>query len=885
MMRHLSRTFRNAAIFALLGFGCVSLDHAQEKCSKTLTEQQVDAQIDALIDGMSVKEQVAQLQDRAPGIRRLGIPAYNWWNEGLHGIARNGYATVFPQAIGLAATFDPRLLREVGDTVSTEARAKFNVHPRGDSPRYGGLTVWSPNINIFRDPRWGRGQETYGEDPFLTGALGSAFVTGVQGTDAFFLKADATPKHFVAHSGPESGRDGFNAVVSAHDLEDTYLQAFHAVVRDAHASALMCSYNAINGTPSCADAGLLQGKVRESWRFNGYVVSDCDAVGNITDYQHYTQDKVHGAADALNAGVDLDCGNSYLPLEDSLKEKLVTEATIHQALHRLMRARFQLGALTTADCSPFDTIAPAEVDSAKHRALSLRAAEESIVLLKNDGTLPLKAGLGHIAVIGPTADLLSVLEANYHGTASRPVTPLDGLSKTFAGAHYAQGSLLAAGVAAPIPRTALRTGPGAGDAAGLKAEYFAKASFDGAAAVHETVPKVDLDLDRVGPSTAITSPQFAARWSGYLVPPGAGDYKLHVQIERCWDCTTHDHFRLYVDDKLAIDNDGSHAEPNSVTLRCEDASPHAVRLELIHSGEDEGISLQWQPPAQVLLDEAVATASHAGTIVAFVGLSPDLEGEALQIHLDGFAGGDRETLELPASQRALLERLQALKKPMVIVLMSGSAVSLNAEEQRAGAIVEAWYSGEEGGDAIANVLRGETNPSGRLPVTFYHSVADLPPFSDYSMAHRTYRYFDGPVLYPFGFGLSYTNFQYSDVRVERADLKAGEPLTVTAMVKNTGGAAGAEVSELYLVPPVLAGNPRLTLQGVERTMLQPGESKRLTFTLRPSQMSFVDAAGKRAIRAGSYRILIGSVQPAVVGAGGVAFTIHGESAEPFSVLR
>jgi beta-glucosidase len=853
------------AIFLSLLIGLPSC-FSQASCSNQKTSQEIEAGIDLLISKMTIAERIAQLQDRAPAIPRLGLPAYNWWNEGLHGLARDGYATVFPQAIGLAATWDAALMHGVGDTVSTEARAKFNQHAHADSPRYGGLTIWSPNINIFRDPRWGRGQETYGEDPYLTATLGTKFVQGVQGTDHFYLKANATPKHFVAHSGPEEGRDGFNSVVSAHDLADTYLPAFHALLTRGDAAALMCSYNAINGTPSCANDGLIAKRVRGDWGFSGYVVSDCDAVGNLTDYQHYTKDAAHGAALALDAGVDLDCGNTYSALNQSYEQKLVTEATINQALRRLLWARTRLGMMDADGCSPYSKISGGDNDSAQHRALALQAAEESVVLLHNDGTLPLRAAWQSIAVIGPTADALNVLEANYHGTASHPVTPLDGLREEFRSVRYAQGSLLAAGVSAPIERTAFRVGPGKADRAGLVAEYFQGASLEGKPAITTTVGKIDFDLDRVGPSPEITAAQYAARWSGFVVPPAAGNYVFRVHVERCWDCTTHDPFRLFVDDKLVIDNKaGKDAQPDHVSLHFDDTTPHAIRLELTHSGEDEGVALEWEPPAEALLAEAVTAARNSDVIVAFVGLSPDLEGEALQVHLDGFAGGDRVTLDLPQSQKVLLERLRQLHKPMVVVLTSGSAVALDAVKEGASALLAAWYPGEEGGHAVAHLMDGTANPSGRLPVTFYRSANDLPQFADYSMKGRTYRYHDGPVLYPFGFGLSYSHFQYGPAKLTETTLAAGKPLHVAVTLRNTSAVSGTEVAELYLQPvgSSLAGALRITLAGFQRVQLGAGESREVQFTLEAEQLSFVDPSGKRAIRAGTYRVFVGGGQPAL----------------------
>ena len=847
---------------------------AQNACSKSLTPKAIDGHIDIIIRQMTIDERIEQLQDRAPAIPRLGIHAYNWWNEGLHGVARDGYATVFPQAIGLAATWDTDLLRDVGDTVATEARAKFSDHARFDSPRYGGITIWSPNINIFRDPRWGRGQETYGEDPFLTSILGTSFVQGVQGSDAFYVKADATPKHFVAHSGPEQGRDSFNARVSAHDLADTYLPAFHAVTTHGKAAALMCSYNAISGTPSCANSSLLQTRVRDLWHFTGYVVSDCDAVGNLTEYQHYTTDAAHAAAVALNAGVDLDCGNSYLALKQAFAQKLVTEETINRSLHRLLLARLRLGMMDALGCSPYDRIGNSDLDTPKSRALALRAAEESVVLLQNDGTLPIKSSEQRLAVVGPTANMLKVLEANYHGTASQAMTPLEGLRESFKTVHYAQGSLLAQGVTAPIPPTALHISTERHSLSGLVAEYFPTASITGEPLITSIVGNVDLDFDRVGPDPKITTQHYSARWHGYLFPPAAGDYTLRVNMERCWDCTAHDHFRLFVDGKLQINNSVKF-DTDRVKLHFADTAAHEIKLELEHVGEDEGISLEWEPPADALLNEAVATARDADTIIAFVGLSPDLEGEALQVHLEGFAGGDRTSLDLPTPQLALLSRLRELHKPLVVVLTSGSAVSLDANQIGASALLEAWYPGEEAGHAIANLLTGRTNPSGRLPITFYRSVADLPAFDDYSMAHRTYRYFDKPVLYRFGYGLSYTLFTYGRPHLASSTLVAGKPLDVTVMVSNTGKTAGTEVAELYIAPPQVPGAPHLALAGVQRVELSPGKSREITFALDPARLSLVDAQGRRSIRPGLYRLFLSGTQPDLAVDAGVAFTITG----------
>ena len=909
-MVHNTRFFLMALITVLLILSAPAQQSPPfSVCVGTLTATELDRRIDGLIAQMTPPERIAQLQDRAPAIPRLGVPAYNWWNEGLHGIARNGYATVFPQAIGLAATFDPALLDQVGEVVGTEARAKFNPHQGADSMRYAGLTIWSPNINIFRDPRWGRGQETYGEDPYLTGLLARSFVHGIQGPEmrgpetrgpktlglaGFYLRADATPKHFAVHSGPESERDGFNAKVSAHDLADTYLPAFAAVTGPGNAAAIMCSYNAINGAPACANSALLDERVRKRWGFSGYVVSDCDAVGEITDYLHFTPDEAHGAAAALKAGVDLDCGRTYDHLNEALNEHLIDEQDLNRALHRLLLARLRLGMLQPASCSPYATIGAQAVDTPASRALALRAAEESMVLLKNEGgLLPCNFAGKRVAVAGPTGDLLEEIEANYHGTARNPETLFEGLRDglpagarlTYARLTYAQGSALAEGVAVPVARTALHTGA----EEGLRGEYFNNPALEGAPMLTRTDRRIDFDFDRVNPVLApvLAAPAagldggldgaYSIRWAGTLKPPAAGRYRLQVSIDRCFDCKGHDGYRLWVDGNKLLDDDGSgEKRPNAVTLDWKNAEAHPIRLELLHTGEDQGIHLLWEAPAEAQLAEALTEAGQADVIVATVGLSPSLEGEALGIKVPDFFGGDRQTLELPEPQRKLLAALAGLHKPMIVALSSGSAVNPGVEAEGAGAIMETWYTGQAGGEALAHLLSGTANPSGRLPVTVYRSVKDLPEFTDYSMARRTYRYYDGAVVYGFGFGLSYTQFAYAAPELSAPRLEAGQSLRVTATVKNVGRREGDEVAELYLIPPAVAGAPRLSLQGVRRVRLRPGESKRLEFLLSPRQMSLVDPEGKRAVRAGIYRVYAGGAQPADIDQAGAAFEITGE---------
>ena len=834
----------------------------------------------ALVAQMTLPEKIAQVQSGAPAIPRLGVAAYDWWSEGLHGIARNGYATVFPQAIGLAASWDAPLLQQVGTTVSTEARAKFNAVGAGrDHARYDGLTIWSPNINIFRDPRWGRGQETYGEDPFLTGQLAVHFIRGIQGDDPQHPRAIATPKHFVVHSGPEAGRHGFDVDVSPHDLEATYLPAFRAAVTEGHADSVMCAYNALHGTPVCADADLLTSRLRHDWGFKGFVVSDCDAIDDMTKFHYFKPDNAQSSAASIQAGTDLDCGYAYADLLEAVQKGYVKETIVDTALARLFAARYRLGEWGDGK-RPYDGIGVDQVDSPAHRRLALQAALESIVLLKNQhGTLPLRAGT-RIAVIGPNADTLETLEANYHGTARAPVTPLAGLRERFGEdrIRYAQGAPIAEGVPIPVPETALRT---AGGSAGLTGDYFDNADFSGKPAMTRTDRVIDFDWDQVTPIGDKRSDRYAVRWTGEWLPPAAGDYTLAVQVDRCFDCNNqHDPVRLYVDGHKLLDNNSGENSPMQVQMHVTDARPHAIRLEYVHSGYDQGVRLQWLAPESAQLAKAEAAVRDADSIVAFVGLSPDVEGEELQIDVPGFNGGDRTDIGLPQPQQALLERAAASGKPLIVVLMSGSAVALNWAKQHADAVVAAWYPGEEGGRAVAQVLAGDYNPGGRLPVTFYRSTRDLPPFVSYAMKDRTYRYFTGTPLYPFGYGLSYTRFTYAQPQLSATTLAAGKPLTVNAVVRNDGGRDGDEVVQLYLDAPDDALAPRHALVGFQRVHLRANEQRRVTFELSPRQLSHVDAQGQRAVEAGHYRLFVGGGQPGDAEGVTAAFTVDGHMALP-----
>jgi beta-glucosidase len=684
----------------------------------------LEQRVDSLIASMTLEEKASQLGNVAPAIPRLQLPRYNWWNEGLHGVARAGVATVFPQAIGMAATFDAPLLHQVGDVISTEFRAKYYqaLQPDG-SAQYYGLTVWSPNINIFRDPRWGRGQETYGEDPYLTARLGVAFVTGLQGDDPRYLKTVATPKHFAVHSGPESTRHTVDVHASRHDMEDTYLPAFRATVVEAKAQSVMCAYNSLNGQPACANTDLLQQHLRDDWGFQGYVVSDCGAVADVFIGHQYAVTPEQGVTAVFQAGTDLICGDYRRnmttepePIVNAVRSGMLPEAVIDRALQRLFSARFRLGLFDPAASVPYASLSAADNDSEAHRELALRVARESIVLLKNrDHLLPLKAAPKSIAVIGPNADSLDALLGNYHGTPSRPVSVLAGIRQRFPGANvsYVEGTGL------------------------------------------------------VGPAAT----------------PGQ-------------------------DDRKALD-----------------------------------------------------AARAADLVVVVLGLSANVEGEEMKVEAAGFAGGDRTSIDLPAPQQQLLERIHALGKPTVLVLMNGSALAINWADTHVAAILDAWYPGEEGGTALAEAIAGDFSPAGRLPVTFYRSVAQLPAFEDYSMRGRTYRYFGGEALYPFGYGLSYTTFSYRNGHADRGEISASQSVTVSADVTNAGAVAGDEVVQLYLSRPGVAGEPLRALRGFSRIHLERGQTQTVQFVLRDRDLDVVDAEGRHRIVAGKVEVWIGGGQP------------------------
>jgi beta-glucosidase len=839
--------------------------------------QPVEARVNDLVSRMTLEEKASQLVNQARAIPRLQVPEYDWWNEALHGVARAGTATVFPEPIGLAATFDAPLIHQMATAIGQEARAKHNQAVRaGRRDIYEGLDFWSPNINIFRDPRWGRGQETYGEDPFLTARLGVAFVTGLQGDDPKYFQVIATPKHYAVHSGPETTRHSVNVDATKHDMEDTYLPAFRATVTEGKAGSVMCAYNRINGEPACANAFLLEDKLRGAWKFNGYVVSDCDAVTDIQHGHQFTETMPEAAAVSLKRGMDNECADfgrkaldnsDYVKYVDAVKQGFLNEKDIDVSLKRLFTARFRLGMFDPPEMVKYAQTPDSVIDSEAHRQLALKTARESMVLLKNDGVLPLNAKTNapakKIAVVGPLADAVHVLAGNYSGTPSRSTTALEGIRKQFSTSQvsFAPGTSFLVEYA-PVPASALSTPDGK---SGLKGEYFSDPAFNG------TPLQVQVDKDvnfTFAPGTTSKTAIPAVRWTGFITPNESGSYRLG--LDGCLN-------RLWFDGKMIVDDRKSHDPRAKVAeVELEKGRRYPIKIEYFQ-GRARGVKLVWRQLNEDPVAEAVANAKQADVVIAMVGITSDLEGEEMEVAVPGFAGGDRTSLDLPKEEEDLLKAVKATGKPLVVVLMNGSALSINWASENANAILDAWYSGEEGGTAIAESLAGVNNPAGRLPVTFYKGVDQLPPFEEYSMKNRTYRYFEGQPLFPFGYGLSYSKFSYANVKLSTTSLKAGESLTVDADVKNTSDREGDEVVQLYLSFPKTPGAPIHALRGMARVNIGAGETKQVHFTLDARDLSGVNLQGDRIMAAGSYRLYVGGGQPRTAAPGADAeFTINNE---------
>jgi beta-glucosidase len=822
----------------------------------------LEQRVDDLVSRMTLGEKISQMVYDAPGIERLNVPPYNWWNECLHGVGRAGLATVFPQAIGLAATWNTDLMHRVAVAISDEARAKHHEAVRqGIREIYTGLTFWSPNINIFRDPRWGRGHETYGEDPYLTTQMGVAFVKGLQGDDPRYLKLVATAKHFAVHSGPEPERHQFDALVDERDLRETYLPAFEACVKAAGVRSVMGAYNRTNGEPCCASPTLLERILRQEWGFDGYVVSDCWAIIDLYEHHKVVETAAQAAALAVNSGCDLNCGTTFPSLREAVAEGLIDEAVIDRAVRRLFLERFRLGMFDPPEEVPYAQV-PYEVnDSPEHRALALQSARESIVLLKNEGDLlPLDRNLRSIAVIGPNSDDVQVLLGNYSGTPSTPITPLEGIRSKVSPATqviYARGCEIAKGVPAltVVPSICLRPLGSDDGQSGLTAAYYPNLAFSGQPSLTRVDRSIDFIWKDSTPLTGRMADTFSVRWTGSLVPPVSGTYTLGVSGLSGYD--------LHLDGERIAQYRGVHhpiTKTKEVLLEAD--RPYSLQLDYVNRSSDPQVQLLWSVPGVDYMAEATDAADRADVVIMVMGISSALEGEEMPVQVEGFLGGDRTDIRLPSPQEALLRQIHALGKPVVLVLLNGSAIAVNWATEHIPAIVEAWYPGQAGGAAIADVLFGDYNPGGRLPITFYKSAEDLPAFENYQMEGHTYRYFRGEPLFAFGYGLSYTTFAYGNLRLSASTIAPEETLTISADVTNVGQRAGDEVVQLYLTDvAAYVPVPIRQLQGLERLHLAAGETRTVTFALAPRQLSLIDDQGRRVIEPGEFQVSVGGRQP------------------------
>lgn len=821
------------------------------------TNQPISVRVQDLIQRMTLEEKVSQMLFTAPAIERLDIAKHNWWNEGLHGLGRAGVATVFPQAIGLAATWNAELMHEVATAISDEARAKHHeAARRGIREIYSGLTYWSPNINIFRDPRWGRGQETYGEDPYLTAEMGVAFVKGIQGDDPNYFKLTATPKHYAVHSGPESLRHHFDAQIDERTMREFYLFAFEATVKEANAASVMGAYNRTNGEPCCASPTLLEKILRQEWGFDGYVVSDCEAIRDIFENHKVVETAAEAAALAVNNGCELNCGRIYHALLEAVERGLIDESTIDQAVERLFKARFQLGMFDPPEMVPYAQIPMDVVNSEAHQALALRTAQESIVLLKNEGDLlPLQKDVGSIAVIGPNADDLQILLGNYCGTPETAVSPLEGIRRKVLPdtvVYHAKGCVLADGMPLlePIPAANLRPSTQMVAEMGLNGRYYPTPNCTGTPQFERVDSQINFTWADTNPLTGQWGDHFGVQWEGFLVPPVSGTYTLAAN--------GFSEYHLYLDGKLILDHPQMEHHPilQSKEIALEAGRFYSVKLDYANRGLDPQMQLMWAMPDVDYASQALEVAEKADVVVMVMGLSPRLEGEEMPIQIDGFAGGDRTDIKLPATQEDLLQKIHALGKPVVLVINNGSALAVSWAAKNIPAIVDAWYPGQAGGTALADVLFGDHNPAGRLPVTFYNSVDDLPPFEDYGVNGRTYRYFNGKPLFPFGHGLSYTSFEYSNLQIGKPDVQAGDKVVMKVNIANSGSRAGDEVVQLY-IRQMEGARSAMKLKGFLRIALEPGECKTVAFHLHTNQLGLYDDEMRYMVQPQAVVALIG----------------------------
>lgn len=845
-----------------------------------------------LVKQMTLDEKISQLGNTAPGIPHLGIDPYDWWNECLHGVARAGVATVFPQAISMAASFDTELMHQVASAISDEARAKHHEFLRNkEYGRYTGLTMWSPNINIFRDPRWGRGHETYGEDPYLTGQMGMEFVKGLQGDDPKYYKVVATAKHFAVHNGPEPDRHVFNVTPNTRDLWETYLPAFEDLMVDAKAYSIMGAYNRVDGESACGSWMLLEDILRDKWAFDGFVVSDCGAIYDIYGNHKVVNTAAEAAAVGLRRGCDLNCGGVYqTAMKQAVIDGQLDEGEIDLAVYRLMLARFKLGMFDPAEMVPYAQIPYSVNNSEKHDEMALEMAQKTMTLLKNDGTLPLnKKKLKQVVVVGPNANSISPLYANYHGTATNPITVLEGIQQELGDnveVSYIKGCPLVVNELTEADYTVVdskylhhKNAQGK-EVDGLLGNYFLGTELEGEPKltridksvdfIYESGSPTDTEIAQgiLTPDQALPVDNFSIRWTGKITAPITGTYQLGINSD--------DGCRVWVNGDLLIDDWMNHGM--QATLREVDfveGKSYDLKVEYYEAAEGAGVQLVWYVPEQNvtadndpmrLSTQDLSRIKNADVAIFVGGLDATWEGEEMagRTGIDGFNRGDRTKIELPDVQQQALKDMMGTGTPVVFVVMAGSAIAFEGLENDLSAMLMAWYPGQRGGNAVADVLFGNYNPSGRLPVTFYQSTTELPDFKDYNMRAGkgfTYRYYQGEALYPFGYGLSYTDFEYSDLKMSETRISETSEITVSFKIKNSGKVDGEEVVQLYVKDvdsEMWMANKQL--RKFERISLKKGETKTVTFTLKADEdMRYYDSMKRAyAVDSGAFELQIGA---------------------------
>ncbi|SFD93422.1 glycoside hydrolase family 3 C-terminal domain-containing protein [Flavobacterium phragmitis] len=847
-------------IFILISFWCTA-QNTKPNYPFQNTALTFDERVENLVSQLTLEEKVAQMLNAAPAIPRLGIPAYDWWNETLHGVARTPFkTTVFPQAIAMAATFDKNSLFKMADYAALEGRAVYNkaVELKRTNERYLGLTYWTPNINIFRDPRWGRGQETYGEDPYLTAILGDAFVKGLQGDDPKYLKAAACAKHYAVHSGPESLRHTFDVDVTPYELWDTYLPAFRKLITESKVAGVMCAYNAFRTQPCCASDILMNDILRKEWKFNGYVTSDCWAIDDFFKNHKTHPDAASASADAVLHGTDIDCGtDAYKSLVQAVKNGQISEEQIDVSVKRLFMIRFRLGMFDPVSMVKYAQTPNSVLESEEHSNHALKMARQSIVLLKNEkNTLPLSKKLKKIVVLGPNADNSISILGNYNGTPSKLTTVLQGIKEKVnpeteivfeKAVNFTNDTLL---VYKDLKNSYFYEGK-----QGFKAEYFDNTKLSGKAETVKIEPEINNFWQEGEMVTkSIKANHFSARYTT--------NFKADEDGSISFEITADDGYRFSIDDKEVINAwDKNRWGAKTYKLQTKKDEVYKLVLEYWQGEGKAEVSLQAGNFIKTDFNKLVERHKNADAFIFAGGISPQLEGEEMPVDAPGFKGGDRTSILLPEVQTKLLQALESSGKPVIFLMMTGSAIAVPWESENIPAILNIWYGGQAAGKAAADVIFGDYNPAGRLPVTFYKDDSDLPSFIDYKMDNKTYRYFKGKPLYGFGYGLSYTQFKYSELKAP-AKIKKGQPITIAVKVTNSGKKEGEEVSQLYLMNQNSSIKaPLKSLKGFERFNLKPGESTVIKFNLSSEDLSYVTEDGSLKQYNGKIQIAVGGSQP------------------------